>query len=143
MKVADILADRSVVAALRQAWEDSNPGLTGGHEEGGFIALSPPGDLEVIRWASGGGNSIVLPSHAGCQFEGRAIVASFHTHPNTGPNYQQAPSETDKRAVRDDPDLKGELYQGELVVTEHTVYLTSPQGQVAELGETPVILGQT
>ena len=64
------------------------------------------------------------------------IVATFHTHPNTGSDYLQAPSETDKRAVRDDPDLKGTFYQGELVISHETIYLIAPNGQVSEVGNT-------
>lgn len=37
----------------------------------------------------------------------------------------QEPSDTDKRAVRDDPDLKGEFYEGELVISQKKVYLRS------------------
>jgi hypothetical protein len=32
-----ILNDPAIRVALKQAWQDSNPGLTGGNEEGGFI----------------------------------------------------------------------------------------------------------
>lgn len=34
---ANILNDPAVRAAIKQAWEDSQPGVIGGHEEGGFI----------------------------------------------------------------------------------------------------------
>jgi len=32
-----ILNDPAIRIALKQAWQDSIPGLAGGHEEGGFI----------------------------------------------------------------------------------------------------------
>jgi proteasome lid subunit RPN8/RPN11 len=68
------------------------------------------------------------------------IVASFHTHPNTGSDYLQEPSETDRRAVRDDAELKGKFYEGELVVAQGNVYLITPQGTVLELGDAAAIL---
>jgi hypothetical protein len=38
--------------------------------------------------------------------------------------------------VRDDPDLKGEFYLGEFVVTQENVYLIEPLGQVVVIGKT-------
>ncbi len=73
--------------------------------------------------------------------EGCEIVASFHTHPNTGPGFLQEPSETDKRAVRDDPDLKGAAYEGELVISADWIYLIAPNGRVTVSGHTWDILG--
>jgi hypothetical protein len=32
-----ILNDPAVCTALKQAWQESNPGVSGGHEEGGFL----------------------------------------------------------------------------------------------------------
>jgi len=32
-----VLSNANVRSAFQQAWTDSNPGVTGGHEEGGFI----------------------------------------------------------------------------------------------------------
>jgi len=29
--------DPAVRTALKQAWQESNPGVSGGHEEGGFL----------------------------------------------------------------------------------------------------------
>src|SRR5437867_9026542 len=101
-------------AALRLAWHESEPGPSGGHEEGGFIVQDSAGALRVIRWPRGAGNTIDVPFHPDCRMDGLQIIASFHTHPNTGPDYMQEPSETDKRSVRDDPDLKAPHYVGEL-----------------------------
>ena len=72
-------------------------------------------------------------------FDGLEIVASFHTHPNTGSDYLQEPSETDKRAVRDDPDLKDAEYVGEFVVSQTIIYLISPAGQVREMDDTQAV----
>jgi proteasome lid subunit RPN8/RPN11 len=68
------------------------------------------------------------------------VVATFHTHPNPGSEYQQEPSLTDIRAVRDDWDLNHPDYEGEYVIaTEHT-YRIPKQGPVATIGETSVVL---
>lgn len=66
--------------------------------------------------------------------DGNDIIASFHTHPNTGYSFLQEPGETDRRAVRDDPDLKGAAYVGELVISQKTVCLITPTGQVRAVG---------
>ncbi len=137
-----ILDDLAIRTSLKQAWEDSQPDIIGGHEEGGFILSDEIGNLSVFRWPKGVQNSIVLPSHPDCKFDERDIVATFHTHPNTGSDFLQEPSETDKRAVRDDPDLKDEFYAGEFVISQEKIYLISPNGQVSEVGYTWEILGK-
>ncbi|MBI4664438.1 MAG: hypothetical protein HY735_37060 [Verrucomicrobia bacterium] len=135
-----LLKNPTICAALRLTWRESQPGPSGGHEEGGFVVQEPTGTLRVIRWPKGAGNVIHVPAHLGCRIEGAEIVASFHTHPNTGADYLQQPSETDKRAVRDDPDLKSLHYAGELVISAALVYGVTPSGSVMELGETERIL---
>jgi hypothetical protein len=132
----EISRNPSVAADLKQAWQDSEPDTSGGHEEGGFIVVDDFGILSVVRWEKGTQNEIALPPHGNCFVDGKAIVASFHTHPNTGADFQQEPSLTDVRAVRDDPDLKGAFYLGELVVTQENVYLIAPPGQVGVVGKT-------
>ena len=134
-----ILSNQNVRSALQQAWTDSNPGVTGGHEEGGFIVKDGDDKLSVVRWPKGSKDSIQVPPHAGCKIDGLEIVTSFHTHPNTGSDYLQEPSETDKRAVRDDPDLKGSEYVGEFVVSQEIIFLISPAGQVREMDDTQTV----
>ena len=131
-----ILSKESVRTELQEAWTDSNPGATGGHEEGGFVVKDDEGTLKVIRWQNGLRDSIQVPPHEDCKINGLEIVASFHTHSNTGSDYLQEPSETDKRAVRDDPNLKGAEYVGEFVISQSIIYLVSPAGQVREMDET-------
>lgn len=126
--------------AFRQAWQDSQPGTSDGHEEGGFIVKDPSGNLRVIRWPKGEQNVIALPPHPNCKIGEEDIVATFHTHPNTGPDFLQEPSETDRRAVEDDPALKGTAYEGEFVISQRTVYLNAPTGQVSEVGSTREML---
>jgi len=135
-----VLNDPAVRAALNQAWHDSAPGVATGHEEGGFIVREADESLSVLRWSHGEQDTILVPPHEGCQIAGKEIIATFHTHPNTGDDYLQEPSETDKRAVRDDPDLKGASYVGEFVISQETIFLIKPTGQVRELAETETIL---
>jgi len=85
--ISSILGDPVVRAALGKAWEDSQPGPTGGHEEGGFILRDLAGDLSIERWPHGQQNAIVVPPHPNCRINDRDIVATFHTHPNTGSDY--------------------------------------------------------
>jgi hypothetical protein len=129
-------------AALKQAWDASNPGVTGGHEEGGFIVQDVANNLSIVRWPKGLQNSIFIPPHGGCKFDGQDIVASFHTHPNTGSDFLQEPGETDKRAVRDDPGLKGALYVGEFVISQRIIYLITPIGQVREMDRTQAVFAE-
>jgi len=137
---ATIINAPSIRALLKQAWEDSHPGVTGGHEEGGFILQDRVGNLSIVRWPKGAQNSIILPPHPNSKINENDIAATFHTHPNTGSDYLQEPSETDKRAVRDDPDLKGEFYVGEFVIAQAKIYLIAPTGQVSEVGDTQALL---
>lgn len=136
-----ILNDLTVRSALKHAWEDSQPGTTVGHEEGGFIVMNLAGNLEIVRWPKGEQSSILLPPHPNCKIGGnKEIIVTFHTHPNIGEDYLQEPSETDKRAVRDDPDLKGKFYEGEVVISKEKIYLIAPNGQVSEVEDTWEIL---
>jgi len=136
-----VLANADVRHALQQAWTDSNPGMAGGHEEGGFVLRDADGSLSVRRWQKGSQDAIQVPPHANCVFDGLEIIASFHTHPNTGSDYLQEPGETDKRAVRDDLDLKGDEYVGEFVISQAVIYLVSPVGQVREMDDTEAVFG--
>lgn len=137
-----ILNDPLVSASLKQAWLDSNPGDIGRHEEGGFVVRESSGALNVMRWPRGEQDTILIPPHTDCQIDGKEIIATFHTHPNTGSDYLQEPSETDMRAVRDDADLKGANYVGEFVISQETIYLVTPAGRVRELADTEGILSE-
>jgi len=131
-----ILNDPAVLAALKQAWQDSHPGVAGGQEEGGFILRDASGKLSAVRWPKGAQDTIILSPHLNCKIGENDIVATFHTHPNIGSDYFQEPGQTDKRAVRDDPDLKGTAYVGEFVISQATTYIIMPNGQVREMGDT-------
>lgn len=136
-----ILREPVVHAALAQAWTDSKPGLSGGHEEGGFIVLDSDNKLGVQRWPKGEGNRITVPNHDGCAVGAMPIVATFHTHPNTGPDYLQEPSETDRRGVKDDSELKAKHYIGEFVIADEMIYLITPGGAVREVDSRSELLG--
>ncbi|HEV2696250.1 MAG TPA: Mov34/MPN/PAD-1 family protein [Verrucomicrobiae bacterium] len=140
-KPLDVLRVPEVREALGQAWKESQAGLVGGHEEGGFVVLEENDKLNVQRWPMGEGARIKVPVHAGCVVDGLAIVATFHTHPNTGPEFLQEPSETDRRGVRDDANLKGAHYIGEFVIADEMVYLVTPSGAVREVDRRTELLG--
>ena len=136
MTLDEILENRTVLAELKRTWRDSKPNISGGHEEGGFIVSDDFGVLSVIRWEKGTRNEIIVPPHKNCLVRGKNIVASFHTHPNTGEDFLQEPSLTDIRAVRDDFDLKGEFYLGEFVISAQNIYLIEPSGEFRVVGQT-------
>jgi hypothetical protein len=130
------LDDPAVRDQLRQAWLDSRPATSAAHEEGGFVLRNADGSLTVERWPRGAQDEIVVPLHAGGTWGGQLIVATFHTHPNVGPDFEQEPSLTDVRAVRGDPDLRHPEYEGEYVISQETLYHVRPNGTVAPLGPT-------
>jgi hypothetical protein len=47
---SEILQSSEIAAKLKQAWRDSEPNVSGGHEEGGFIVIDDFGFLSVVRW---------------------------------------------------------------------------------------------
>lgn len=130
----ELLQNQTVRIALQSAWDDSSPGIAGAHEEGGFVLQHPDGEIFVQRWPIGGQNQIYVPVHPNCRIDENDILASFHTHPNTGTLFLQEPSTTDRRAVRDDPHLKGILYVGEFVIANDQIYLIRPDGDVLNMG---------
>lgn len=132
----EIIGDKIILKELEIAWDNSIPSISDGHEEGGFIVIDEFKTLSVVRWDKGFQNEIVLPPHRNCFIDGKEIVASFHTHPNIGGDFQQQPSLTDTRAVADDPDLKGKKYVGEFVISNEVIYLINPFGEVLEIGKT-------
>jgi len=63
MKFSAIEILQSFAAELKQAWLDSKPNVSGGHEEGGFIVADDFGILSIVRWKKGTQNEIVLTPH--------------------------------------------------------------------------------
>ena len=136
-----VLDDDTIRSLFLQAWLDSQPGTTTAHEEGGFVLRGSDGSLTVERWPRGALNQIVVPEHVGGKRGNLPIVATFHTHPNPGPDFLQEPSLTDLRAVRDDPDLSHADYEGEYVIASEWIYLIRKNGQVELFRETNGALG--
>jgi hypothetical protein len=135
-----ILANDGVKAELRRAWQESEPGTARAHEEGGFVLRQTDGSFSVERWPRGAQDEIELPQHPGGHRDSAVIVATFHTHPNTGPDFLQEPGPTDIRGVTEDPDLRHEEYEGEYVISRNTLYLIRPDGSVEALGDTNRLL---
>lgn len=135
-----VLDDDTIRGPFLQAWQDSQPGTAGAHEEGGFVLRHADKSLSVERWPRGVQNQIVVPEHPGGKRGNLLIVATFHTHPNSGPEFQQEPSLTDIRAVRDDPDLSHPDYEGEYVIASEWIYHIRRDGQVETVGEMKAIL---
>ena len=136
-----VLDHRDVKICLSDAWRRSEPGTPNAHEEGGFIVRKANSELFVIGWPKGIQNEICVPPHSNGTRGNMPIIATFHTHPNIGPGFQQEPSLTDIRAVRDDPDLSHADYEGEFVISQKLVYLIRRSGQVDVVGDTPAVLG--
>jgi hypothetical protein len=135
-----VLDDDTIRGLFLLAWRESQPGTVSAHEEGGFVLRNADGSLSVERWPRGASNQIVVPPHPGGRYDNRPIVATFHTHPNPGPGFQQDPSPTDIRAVRDDPDLGHPDYEGEYVIATEWMYRIRKDGQVESVGATGVVL---
>jgi hypothetical protein len=129
-----VLQNLAVREQLWRAWIESYPGQKGGHEEGGFVLRQVDGSLTVERWPRGAQDEIKVPEHSGGRRGAAVVVASFHTHPNTGADYLQEPSPSDIRGVVEDPDLRHPEYEGEYVISEETVYRVDPDGLVHALG---------
>lgn len=70
MEGITILKDPMIRAELKKAWYDSQPGISGGHEEGGFVIRDVGGSLYVLRWSKGTRNSILVPPHNHCTING-------------------------------------------------------------------------
>ena len=136
-----VLQDSIVREQLRDAWNDSQPGTPDAHEEGGFILQMEDGSLTVCRWPRGQKDEIEVPDHLQGKYQGRTILATFHTHPNPAPEYLQEPGLTDIRAVRDDPDLKHPEYEGEFVISMEEVWFIDPDGVAGALGSRVGVLG--
>jgi hypothetical protein len=135
-----VLDNDAIRALLRQAWLESQPGTADAHEEGGFVVRNVDGSLSVERWPRGAQNKIFVPAHPDGKLGDRPIVATFHTHPNPGADFQQEPSLTDIRAVSEDPNLCHPDYEGELVIASEFTYRIRRNGDVETIGDTAVLL---
>jgi Domain of unknown function (DUF4157) len=98
---SDELRKNKVVAeAIKDAWKASDPGTKGDlvtqpHEEGGWVFMNLiDGSLSTERAPAVGKNFIDLTNPP--DVENSVVVATFHTHPNMGPNWQAAADPKDK-----------------------------------------------
>ncbi len=136
----ELLHNPVVREALKQAWHDSEPGFAGGHEEGGFLCLATDGTIMVDRWQRGEKSEIQVPPHLDGKRNGEIILATFHTHPNTGNSFDQEPSPGDCQSVEQDPDLKHREYVGEFVISKDSVFVIRPSAAIVNIGPTPEVL---
>jgi hypothetical protein len=84
-----------------------------------------------------------VPAHLGDRRGDRVVLATSHTHPNTGQESQQEPRLTDIRGVRDDPELVHPEFEGEFVISSDWVYLIRKSGRIKLVGATIAVLGIT
>jgi len=135
----ELLADAALVGGMRQAFVESNVGEANAIEQGGFIVSDPlDGTLVVIRLPAAACDSLSYPICADGTYEGREIVGSFHTHPNTGPEWQQDPSPQDIRLSQDYPETMG---PHQFVIARDVIYHIDNNGVVTGMGGTPQLLG--
>lgn len=139
MKRVDLLSHPDVIDGFRRAYEESRVGTESPIEQGGFILLDPvTAALEVVRVPSGGRDSLEYPICPDGTYQGKQIVGTFHTHPNTGPQWQQDPSPQDVRLSQDYPETTG---SHQFVIASETIYHIDNEGTVSEVASTSELLG--
>lgn len=139
-RIALLLADATVRNGLCWAWRDSEPGVFGAHEEGGFICAGADGGYVVDRWQTGDTDRIRIPPHPGGKRNNEWIVATFHTHPNTSNRFEQTPNAVDCALIANDIHLRTVYYQGEFVISASLLYFVRMSGRYEVLGATATIL---
>jgi hypothetical protein len=139
LAASDLLAHAEVIDGMRLAYEDSRVGTDNPIEQGGLIVRnSTSGALEIVRLPPSGRDQLVYPICADGMYRGKQIVGSFHTHPNTGPEWRQQPSSQDVRLSQEFPETMG---AHQFVIAEETIYHIDNDGVVSELGLTRILLG--
>jgi len=134
----ELLADPNVIAAMREAFEESDVGGPIPIEQGGFILRHPEtGDLVVERLPSVGRDSFSYPICSDGRYNGKEIVGTFHTHPNTGSDWTQEPSPQDIRLSKEFPETMG---SHQFVVSVETIYHIDNEGDVSEACRTGELL---
>ena len=134
----ELLGEPDVIVGLRCAYKESGIGTDCPIEQGGFILLDPVLDtFEVFRLAACGPDLLAYPICADGTYRGKQIVASFHTHPNTGPEWRQQPSLQDIRLSQDYPETVG---PHQFVIAMETIYHIDNDGVVSEIGPTSQLL---
>jgi hypothetical protein len=136
----DAIADPLIKSELRRAWQQSQANdPINRHEEGGYIVLSQDGSLGMERWPRGEQSRIVpSPLAADNRYNGKPVVAAFHTHPNPsvdeeGRLWEQAPSASDRR-------WHGRRKLQGYVISGSHVYAVDVDGSVSVLGKRDEVL---
>lgn len=100
----DPLKDPVIIAELSRAWRESaSNDPQNRHEEGGYIVQNSNLSYGVQRWPRGDQSRIQPPPlEANNCYNGKSVVATFHTHPNQpvdehGREWEQGPSESECR----------------------------------------------
>jgi hypothetical protein len=136
----DPLADPAITAEIKRAWDDSQADdSTVRHEEGGYIVLNSDLSYGIERWPRGGQGRISPPPlEVNNRYNGKPVVATFHTHPNppldeSRQEWEQGPSESDRR-WHEHRGLRG------LVVSRMLVYEIGANGRIAVIGKRDEVL---
>jgi hypothetical protein len=137
MAAPSLIHEPIVKAAMRDAIERSKFGPSGGHEEGAFILRASDGQLRIEWWTSGRRRRVGASYYADGKIGDCEIVGSFHTHPNTDPDYVQEPSDTDRDIVAENPKAWGEHF----VISQEFIYHIGSDGKVTIVGRTEEVLG--
>lgn len=138
----DALSSPEVRGGMQEAWERSEADEPRKrHEEGGYIVLSPDGNLKTRPWPQGERGLIEMPERdADGKYKDSPVIGNFHTHPNPlvdeeGRHWEQAPSEKDIETII------SENYPGDsFVISDAKVYRIKPDGRVEEVGEREEVL---
>lgn len=130
-----LLALPHVRQCLWEAWQDSQPDdPVNRHEEGGYIVRHEDGTIGCERWPRGLTGAILPPQTPWGLYNGKRVIAEFHTHPKPPPA-TQGPSRPDLRGIVDD-DYEAESY----VISVVAIFRIEPDGAVTELPITPAML---
>ena len=102
--------------------------------------MNAQGEYVIDRWQSGSASKIFASPHPGGKRNNEIIVATFHTHPNTGKSFEQVPNSMDCEIVAEDVDLKTIQYIGEFILSQDHLYLILHDGEYLTLGKREVLL---
>ena len=133
----EILEDVNVAAAMRRVYRESDVGGDFAVEQGGFIVAGDGGAFSVERVAHGRPSSLGYPLCPDGSFNGRRIVGTFHTHPNTGDEWMQEPGRQDIRLSTEYPETMG---AHQFVISFERIYVINNDGAVSDAGATRQLL---
>lgn len=120
--------NKTVQAALKSAWHDSQPDDPAKrHEEGGWIYMNRcTGEISVKRAPAGAQAELDL--HRPPDVKDSVVVAKFHTHPNpTDEGWRPGPSDQDE-----DVDARNGV--PDIIQADDGVYSSGPDSRRGGLG---------